>query len=63
VSRNPIKKPHQSNRERGRQSDDNKKLSSSESKPARGERIKTGHSEVRDSYHFWFFNQEIFFLR
>jgi hypothetical protein len=38
-------------------------VSSSESKPARGERIKTGHSEVRDSYHFWFFNQEIFFLR
>ena len=35
-------------------------MSPSGSKPARGERFKTGHSEVRDSYHFWFFNQGIF---
>jgi hypothetical protein len=35
-------------------------LSPSGTKPARGERFKTGHSEVRDSYHFWFFNQGIF---
>jgi hypothetical protein len=35
-------------------------LSPSGTKPARGERFKTGHSEARDSYHFWFFNQGIF---
>ena len=35
-------------------------LSPSGTKPARGERFKTGHSEVWDSYHFWFFNQGIF---
>jgi hypothetical protein len=35
-------------------------VSPSGTKPARGERFKTGHSEVWDSYHFWFFNQGIF---
>jgi len=34
-------------------------VSPSGTKPARGERFKTGHSEARDSYHFWFFNQGI----
>ena len=34
-------------------------LSPSGTRPARGERFKTGHSEVRDSYHFCFFNQEV----
>jgi hypothetical protein len=35
-------------------------MSPSGTKPARGERFKTGHSEVWDLYHFWFFNQGIF---
>ncbi len=29
------------------------------SKPAKRGRIKTGHFEVRSSYHFYFFNQEV----
>jgi hypothetical protein len=34
-------------------------LSPSGSKPARDERFKTGHFEVKDSYHFWFSKQGI----
>ena len=35
-------------------------VSPSGSKPARGERFKTSHPEVRDSYHFCFFSQRFF---
>jgi hypothetical protein len=34
-------------------------MSPSGSKPASDERFKTGHSEVKDSYHFCWFNQVV----
>ena len=37
-------------------------MSPSGSKPARGERFKTSHPEVRDSYQFFLFDQVIFAL-